>query len=147
MVINIYLKLKWCCAKGGDEPTEPVTLEWLKEIAFGWLGLMPEVFYDMELEDFFLMQKGFFNRRKNDDMSFAKVAFYIAAIHQNIAGKPLFGKRFIAEWFGEKEKQMTQEQLNERSKQIMERLEMMQKIDDEKQKKNKQIKNDKWQKN
>ena len=104
---------------------------------------MPEVFYDMELEDFFLMQKGFFNKRKNDDMSFAKVAFYIAAIHQNIAGKPLHGSRFIAEWFGEKEKQMTPEELAERSKKIMAKLDVMQKIEDEKRKLKKQLRNDK----
>lgn len=95
---------------------------------------MPEVFYDMELEDFFLMQKGFFNRRKNDDMSFAKVAFYIAAIHQNIAGKPLHGNRFIAEWFGEKEKQMTQEELDKRSLAVMAQLELAEKIRAEKKK-------------
>jgi len=111
-----------------------MTLEWLKEVAFGWLGLMPEVFYDMELEDFFLMQKGFFNKRKVDDLSFAKVAFYIAAIHQNIAGKPIYGKKFIAEWFGEKEKQMSKEDLAKRSEVIMKKLELMQKIDDEKKK-------------
>ena len=102
---------------------------------------MPEVWFDMELEDFFLMQKGFFNRRKNDDMSFAKVAFYIAAIHQNIAGKPLHGKKFITEWFGEKEKQMTQEELNKQSIEIMKRIEITNKILEERERKNKQLKN------
>jgi len=102
---------------------------------------MPEVFYDMELEDFFLMQKGFFNRRKNDDMSFAKVAFYIAAIHQNLAGKPLHGKQFVSQWFGEKEKQMTQEELNKQSIEIMKRVEITNKILEEREKKNKQLKN------
>ena len=102
---------------------------------------MPEVFYDMELEDFFLMQKGFFNRRKNDDMSFAKVAFYIAAIHQNLAGKPLHGKQFVSQWFGEKEKQMTQEELNKQSIEIMKRVEITNKILEERERKNKQLKN------
>jgi hypothetical protein len=103
---------------------------------------MPEVFYDMELEDFFLMQKGFFNKRKSESMDFAKVAFYIAAIHQNIAGKPLHGSRFIAEWFGEKERVMTQEQLDERSKAIMARVELTNKIEEERRKIKKQAKND-----
>lgn len=103
---------------------------------------MPEVFYDMELEDFFLMQKGFFNKRKNDDMSFAKVAFYVAAIHQNIAGKPLHGKQFISQWFGEKEKQMSPEEKAKENKKIMAQLELMQKIQDEKKKKNQQLKKD-----
>ena len=102
---------------------------------------MPEVFYDMELEDFFLMQKGFFNRRKSDDMSFAKVAFYIAAIHQNIAGKPLHGKQFIMEWFGEKEKQMSQEDLKKRSEEIMKRVELTNKILAEKEKNGRAAKN------
>lgn len=102
---------------------------------------MPEVFYDMELEDFFLMQKGFFNKRKSDDMSFAKVAFYIAAIHQNIAGKPLAGKQFIADWFGEKPKQVSKEELKDRSKNMMERVRLTNKLLEEKEKIRKQIKN------
>lgn len=89
----------------------------------------------MELDDFFLMQKGFFNKRKADDMRFAKVAFYIAAIHQNgLAGKPLFSNKFFAEWFGEKPKAVTKEELAERSKAIMDKLAVMQKIQDEKDK-------------
>lgn len=95
---------------------------------------MPEVFYDMELEDFFLMQKGFFNKRKNDDLSFAKVAFYIAAIHQNIAGKTLSGKTFISEWFGEKKKVVNKEDSKNRSKEIMERVKLTNKLIEEKEK-------------
>jgi len=102
---------------------------------------MPEVFYDMEMEDFFLMQKGFFNKRKNDDMSFAKVAFYIAAIHQNIAGKPLVGKTFIAEWFGEKTKPIDKEELRNRSREVMRRVMLKNKLLEEKEKVRKQIKN------
>jgi hypothetical protein len=95
---------------------------------------MPEIFYDMDLGDFMLMQKGFFARRKSDDLSFAKVAFYIAAIHQNIAGKPLHGKQFIMEWFGEKPQGLTKEELTERSRVVRQKLELMQKIEDEKRK-------------
>lgn len=102
---------------------------------------MPEVFYDMELEDFFFMQKGFFAKRKNDDLSFAKVAFYIAAIHQNIAGKTLSGKTFISEWFGEKPKPLNKEDLTDRSKKMMERVRLTNKIIEEKEKIKKQIKN------
>lgn len=102
---------------------------------------MPEVFYDMELEDFFLMQKGFFNKRKNDDLSFAKVAFYIAAIHQNVAGKTLSGKQFISEWFGEKPKPVSKEQLKSKSKDMMERVRLTNKLIEEKEKIKKLIKN------
>lgn len=102
---------------------------------------MPEVFYDMDLEDFFLMQKGFFDRRKNDDMSFAKVAFYIAAIHQNIAGKALIGKQFIAEWFGEKPNKLSKDELKNRSKEMMERVRLANKLIEEREKIQKQLKN------
>ncbi len=104
---------------------------------------MPEVFYDMELEDFFLMQKGFFNKRKSESMDFAKVAFHIAAIYQGLAGKPLYGNRFMAEWFGEKEKQMTQEELDKRSIAIMKQLELREKIEEEKRKLKREARNDK----
>lgn len=88
----------------------------------------------MEIDDFLLMQKGFFDKRKSDDLSFAKVAFYIAAIHQNIAGKPLFGSRFISEWYGEKPKELTEAERKTRSENILKQLNMMQKIQDEKDK-------------
>lgn len=105
---------------------------------------MPEVFYDMDLEDFFLMQKGFFNKRKDDSLQFAKVGFYIAAIHQNgLAGKPLSSKTFYQEWFGEYDKPVSKDQLDrkvERSKEIMNRVKYTNKILEEKEKIRKQIK-------
>lgn len=104
---------------------------------------MPEVFYDMELDDFFLMQKGFFNKRKADSMDLAKIGFYIAAIHQNgLAGKPLNSKTFYKEWFGEFDSNpKTKEELRERSKKMMERVRLQNKILEEKEKVKKQIKN------
>lgn len=103
---------------------------------------MPEVFYDMELEDFFLMQKGFSNKLRAEEMRFAKVAFHIAAIHQNgLAGKPIHGDKFWKDWIGEKTKPMTQEQLDERSKSIMERVKITDKILEERERIRKQIKN------
>ena len=116
---------------------------------------MPEVFYDMELDDFFLMQKGFFNKRKDDSLQFAKVGFYIAAIHQNgLAGKSLSGKTFYQEWFGDVEgssKPKTKEELSERSKKMMERVKYTTKLLDEKEKlksdKNTKLKNAKRAKN
>ena len=106
---------------------------------------MPEVFYDMELDDFFLMQKGFFNKRKDDSLNFAKIGFYIAAIHQNgLAGKSLSSKLFYKEWFGEigeESKPKTKEELKDRSKNIMDRVRATDKILQEKEKIKKQIKN------
>lgn len=104
----------------------------MKEVAFGWLGVMPEIFYDMELEDFFLMQKGFFNKRKADSLQFANVAFCVDAIGTGLAGKRADYKRFVRAWFGEVEKPQTKEQLAERSKIIMDKLAVMQRIQDEK---------------
>lgn len=96
---------------------------------------MPEVFYDMELDDFFLMQKGFFNKRKDDSLNFAKVGFYIAAIHQNgLAGKSLSSKTFYQDWFGEVAKPVSKEGLKERSKEMMERVKYTMKIIEEKEK-------------
>lgn len=96
---------------------------------------MPEIFYDMELEDFLLMQRGFFNKRKDDSLQFAKVGFYIAAIHQNgLAGKTLNSKTFFAEWFGEASKPMSKEDLKERSARIMKMVKHTNKILEEKEK-------------
>lgn len=127
-------KSKRSCTGGSSEPTEPVTLDWLKEVAFGWLGLMPEVFYDMELEDFFLMQKGFFAKRKQDQLQFANVAFCVDAIGWGLAGKKANYKKFISDWFGEKPKVVSKEDLKQRSQEIKRRIEFLQKVDEEKEK-------------
>lgn len=95
---------------------------------------MPEVWYDMELSDFMLMQKGFFEKRKADEIRFAKVAFYVNAIGENLAGKRANGKKFIMEWLGEKSQGLSQDALNERRKVIKAQLALMQKIHDEKKK-------------
>ena len=102
---------------------------------------MPEVFYDMELEDFFLMQKGFFDKRKADEIRFAKVAFYVNAIGENLAGKPAHGEKFIRDWLGEKPKQTTQEDLNARSKRISEMIAFREQIKAEKKKNARAVKN------
>ncbi len=106
----------------------------VKEIAFGWLGLLPDDFYRMDVDDFSLMCKGFFAKRKQDQLQFANVAFCVDAIGWGLAGKPANYKKFIADWFGEKPKVTTQEDLKKRSDTIMEKLAIMQKIQDEKDK-------------
>lgn len=100
---------------------------------------MPEVFYDMELDDFSLMQKGFFNKRKSDQIQFANIAFCVDAIGTGLAGKKANYSQFIKAWFGEVEKPMSKEQLKEKSDKIMKQLAEMQKIQDEKDKIKKQI--------
>ena len=59
---------------------EFTTLEGVKEIAFGWLGIIPETWYDMEFDDFQLMVKGFFAKRKRDELNFANIGFIIDAL-------------------------------------------------------------------
>lgn len=97
---------------------------------------MPEVFYDMELEDFSLMQKGFFDKRKQDQLQFANVAFCVDAIGSMFSKQRPNYKAFTAAWFGEKPKVPTQEELKKRSDAIMSKLAVMQKIQDEKDKLN-----------
>jgi len=40
---------------------------------------MPDVWFKMEMDDFTLMSKGYWARRKRDEMNFANVAFIIDA--------------------------------------------------------------------
>ena len=76
----------------------------------------------MELEDFFLMQKGFFNRRKQDQMQFANLGFCVDAIGSLVTGgKPNY-KQFIAAFFGETPKPVDKEAKKTRSQELMKRV-------------------------
>lgn len=88
----------------------------------------------MELEDFYLKQKGFFAKRKQDQLQFANVAFCVDAIGWGLAGKKANYKKFVADWFGEKIKSASKEELKQRSEAIKIKLDRMQKIQDEKDK-------------
>lgn len=88
----------------------------------------------MRIKDFNLTCKGFFNKRKADDIRFGKVAFYIAAIHQNLSGKPIYMSRFLSEWVGEKPKALTKDEIKDRSSRMMERVRIKNKILEEKEK-------------
>jgi len=86
------------------------------------------------MDDFRLMSKGYWSRRKRDEMNFANVAFIIDAFATGLSGKKANYKTFIKGWFGEYDKPMTQEQLNKRSEEIMKRVELTNKILAEKEK-------------
>ncbi len=88
----------------------------------------------MKLSDFMIMQKGFFDKRKRDEMNFANVAFIIDAFATGLAGKRANYKTFIKGWFGETDKPMTQEEHKKRSEEIMKRVELTNKILAEKEK-------------
>lgn len=110
------------------------TFDEIKEIAFGWLGIMPDDFYRMEVDDFSLMQKGFFAKRKQDQLQFANVAFCVDAIGSMFSKQRPNYKNFVAAWFGEQPKVPTSEERKKRSEEIMSQLNLMQKIQDEKDK-------------
>lgn len=110
-------------------------------MAFGWLQIMPEVFYDMDLDDFFLMQKGFFNKRKDDHLQIAKAAFYPYAIGRNIAGENANMLTFVNQWFGEKPKPIDKEARKTRSQEMMKRVKYTTQLIEEKEKVKKQMKN------
>lgn len=95
---------------------------------------MPEVWYDMETDDFTLMSKGFFARRKSDEMNFANVGFIIDAFASGISGKKPDYKKFIKGWFGENDKPVSKEKLNEQRIEIRRRLKLMNKVLEEKEK-------------
>lgn len=97
-------------------------------MAFGWLGIMPEVWYDMQIDDFFLMVKGFQKRKEYGEGLFKRLAYIV---HASMVSKPLNPDKL---WPMNGEKRMTQDDLNKRSEIMMKRIELMQKIEDEKKK-------------
>ncbi len=95
---------------------------------------MPDVWFEMEMDDFTLMSKGYWAKRRRDEMNFANVAFIIDAFATGLSGKRANYKTFIKGWFGEYDKPMTQEQLNKRSEEIMKKVELTNKLLAEKEK-------------
>ena len=75
-----------------------------------------------------IMQKGFFDKIRRDDMNFANVAFIIDAFATGLAGKKANYKTFIKGWFGEVDKPMTAEEHRKRSEEMMKRVELTNKI-------------------
>ena len=80
------------------------------------------------------MQKGYFDKRKRDDMNFANVAFVIDAFATGLSGKRANYKSFIKGWFGEVDKPLSKEEMDKRSEEIMKRVELTNKILAEKEK-------------
>jgi hypothetical protein len=95
----------------------------------------------MEIEDFALMSKGYWKRRERDELNFANVAFTIDAFASGLSGKRVNYKTWINQWFGKKEKPLSQEDLNKRSAEIMKRVELMNKVLAEKEKYGRAAKN------
>lgn len=103
----------------------------MKELAFGWMNCDPDVFYRMRMKDFWLKAKGFWERLKYEQHTFRRLAYIT---HASFVSKPLSAERL---WPIDTEyKKVTQEDLNKRSAAIMERIQLMQAIEDEKAKRN-----------
>ena len=75
-----------------------------------------------------IMQKGYWERRKRDELNFANVAFIIDAFATGISGKRADYKKFIKGWFGEVDKPMTAEEHRKRSEEMMKRVQLTNKI-------------------
>lgn len=104
-------------------------------MAFGWLGLLPCDFYKMQLDDFNLMVKGYFEKRKRDELNFANVGSIIDSFVAGVSNNKLWNyKKFIANWFGEKAPEMSLEEKKQRSLQMMQRVKLTNKILEEKEK-------------
>lgn len=88
----------------------------------------------MLIDDFALMSKGFWKRRERDELNFANVAFVIDAFATGLAGKRANYKSFIKGWFGEAVKPVTQEELRNRSMEIMKKVQLTNKLLAEKEK-------------
>lgn len=95
---------------------------------------MPDVFYDMEIQDFLLMSKGFWKRQEYEESKFKRLA---VITHSSMVGKPLHPDKL---WPIGESKKVDKDFLKKRSESVMKQLEMMERIEQE-MKKNGAVKN------
>lgn len=96
----------------------------------------------MRLDDFIIMQRGYFEKRKRDELNFANVGAIIDSIAAGLSGNKSWKyKKFIAGWFGEKQPEMSKEEKKQRSKEMMDRVRLTNKILEEKERVGKRTKN------
>jgi hypothetical protein len=90
----------------------------------------------MEFDDFNLMCKGFFEKRKADSFDLARIAGTIDGFAAGLAqDKSWSFKKFIKNWFGEKEPEVSKEDKKAKRAEIMKRVRIQNKILEEKEKK------------
>jgi hypothetical protein len=105
-------------------------------MAFGWLGIMPEVWYDMLIEDFVLMSNGYKQKREYEEDRFRRVAWIT---HASFASKAVPMNTL---WpIGERDKPITQDDLRKRSEDIMKKVRLNNKLLEEKEKRGRAAKN------
>ena len=95
----------------------------------------------MEFDDFGIMIKGYFDKRKRDELNFARVGFIIDGFASGLAGQKINVKKWFADWFGEKAPPLDKEEKKKRSEEMMKRVKLTNKILEEKKKNAKRVKN------
>jgi hypothetical protein len=89
----------------------------------------------MELDDFSIMIKGYFDKRKRDELNFANVGAIIDGLAAGLSSNKFWSyPRFIARWFGEVVPELTKEEKAKRSAEMMKRVKLNNKILEEKEK-------------
>jgi hypothetical protein len=95
----------------------------------------------MKLSDFMIMQKGYFDKRKRDELNFARVGFIIDGFASGLAGQKINVKKWFNDWFGEKEPVVDKAEKKNRSEELMKRVRLTNKILAEKENYAKRVKN------
>lgn len=95
----------------------------------------------MEFDDFGIMVKGYFDKRKRDELNFARVGFIIDGFASGLAGQKINVKKWFNDWFGEKEPPVDKDEKKRRSEELMKRVKLTNKILEEKKNNAKRIKN------
>ena len=95
----------------------------------------------MELDDFSIMIKGYFDKRKRDELNFARVGFIIDGFASGLAGQKINSKKWFNDWFGEKGEPIDKVDRKRKSEEIMKKVKLTNKVLEEKKKNAKRVKN------
>lgn len=95
----------------------------------------------MEFDDFGIMLKGYFDKRKRDELNFARIGFIIDGFASGLAGQKINVKKWFNDWFGEKDAPVDKVDRKKKSEDIMKRVKLTNKILEEKKKNAKRVKN------
>jgi len=100
----------------------------MRSEAFGQIGLLPDAFYGLDVEDYLLLRKGYIDKVKNESVL---LRFQTALICEALIGKGN-GARFVMDsWQLENKADLDQEQVRallkaKREKEALKRLKMKQ---------------------
>ena len=87
----------------------------------------------MEFDDFGIMIKGYFDKRKRDELNFARIGFIIDGFASGLAGQNINAKKWFNDWFGEKT-YVDKDERKKKGQEIMKRVKLKNKILEEKEK-------------